>query len=111
MVIRFSYNHFLIHIIKYSFLLNLFMSMESNLENIKELNLENIEEVLSRIRPYLQIDGGDVEAVSIDNDSIVKVRLLGSCNSCPLNLMTLRAGIERTLMLEFPQIIRIESVN
>jgi Fe-S cluster biogenesis protein NfuA len=76
----------------------------------KELNLDNIEEVLSRIRPHLQVDGGDVEVVSIDNDSIVKVRLLGACNTCPLNLMTLRAGIERTLMLEFPQIVRIESV-
>lgn len=76
----------------------------------KELSLENIELVLSKIRPHLQVDGGDVEAVSIVNDSIVKVRLLGACNTCPLNLMTLRAGIERTLMLEFPQIVRIESV-
>ena len=76
----------------------------------KELSLENIEEVLSRIRHYLQVDGGDVEVVSIENENIVKVRLLGACNTCPLNLMTLRAGIERTLMLEFPQIVRIESV-
>ena len=76
----------------------------------KELNLENIEVVLSRILPHLQVDGGDVEVVSIENDTIVKVRLLGACNTCPLNLMTLRAGIERTLMLEFPQIVRIESV-
>jgi Fe-S cluster biogenesis protein NfuA len=76
----------------------------------KELSLENIEVILGRIRPHLQVDGGDVEVVSIENDSIVNVRLLGACNTCPLNLMTLRAGIERTLMLEFPQIVRIESV-
>lgn len=76
-----------------------------------ELKLEDIEKVLSEIRPYLQIDGGDVEAVSIENNSIVRVRLLGACNSCPLNLMTLRAGIERALMLKFPEIIRIESVS
>jgi Fe-S cluster biogenesis protein NfuA len=76
----------------------------------KQLSLDNIEIVLSKIRPHLQVDGGDVEAVSIENDSIVKVRLLGACHTCPLNLMTLRAGIERALMLEFPQIVRIESV-
>lgn len=76
----------------------------------KELNIENIETVLKKIRLYLMMDGGDVEVVSIENDNIVKVRLLGACNTCPLNLMTLRAGIERTLMLEFPQIVRIESV-
>ena len=74
------------------------------------LTIENIEIVLNRIRPYLQVDGGDVEVISIEDNSIVKVRLLGACNSCPLNLMTLRAGIERTLMLEFRDIIRIESV-
>lgn len=76
-----------------------------------ELKIEDIEKVLSEIRPYLQVDGGDVEAVSIENNSIVKVRLLGACNSCPLNLMTLRAGIERALMLKFPEIVRIESVS
>ncbi len=76
-----------------------------------ELKIEDIEKVLAEIRPYLQVDGGDVEAVSVENNSIVKVRLLGACNSCPLNLMTLRAGIERALMLKYPEIIRIESVS
>lgn len=74
------------------------------------LTIENIERALIKIRPHLQVDGGDVEVVSIEDNSIVKVRLLGACNTCPLNLMTLRAGIERSLMLEFPDIIRIESV-
>ena len=76
-----------------------------------ELKIAAIEKVLAEIRPYLQVDGGDVEAVSVENNSIVKVRLLGACNSCPLNLMTLRAGIERALMLKYPEIIRIESVS
>ncbi|MFZ4592007.1 MAG: NifU family protein [Ignavibacteria bacterium] len=76
----------------------------------KELNSENIETVLSKIRPHLQVDGGDIELVSIEDDNTVNVRLLGACNTCPLSLITLRAGIERTLMIEFPQIVRIESV-
>lgn len=75
-----------------------------------KLTIENVEGVLNKLRPYLQVDGGDVEVVSIEDNTIVKVRLLGACNTCPLNLMTLRAGIERSLMLEFPEIIRIESV-
>ncbi len=91
-----------LNILKQILLLNLYM------DNI--ITLEKIESVLCRIRPHLQVDGGDVEVVSIEDNSIVKVRLLGACNSCPLNLMTLRAGIERTLMMEFPEIIRIESV-
>lgn len=74
------------------------------------LSIENVEKALNKLRPHLQVDGGDVEVVSIEDNSIVRVRLLGACNTCPLNLMTLRAGIERSLMLEFPDIIRIESV-
>lgn len=77
---------------------------------MQELNIENINKALDKLRPYLQVDGGDVEAVSISDDKIVSVRLLGACNTCPLNLMTLRAGIERQLMTEFPDIVRVESV-
>jgi len=62
-------------------------------------------------RPYLQIDGGDVELASLDVEhGIVEVRYQGACKTCPLKLMTLRAGIERAIMLEAPEIKRIEEV-
>lgn len=77
---------------------------------MSEIKKEKVEEVLSKLRPYLQIDGGDVELVDITDDNIVKVRLLGACYGCPLNLMTLRAGIERALMKEIPVMKRLESV-
>ncbi len=72
---------------------------------------EQIEEVLKKVRPFLLIDSGDVEFVGIDNENIVKVRLLGSCNGCPMSMMTLRAGIERLIMKELPDVKRVESVN
>jgi Fe-S cluster biogenesis protein NfuA len=72
---------------------------------------DQIEEVLKKVRPFLQIDNGDVEFVGIDNENIVKVRLLGSCNGCPMSLMTLRAGIERLIMKDIPNVKRVESVN
>jgi len=74
------------------------------------IHKEVVENVLNQLRPYLQIDGGDVELVDITEDNIVKVRLLGACYGCPLNLMTLRAGIERALMKEIPEMKRLESV-
>lgn len=76
-----------------------------------ELTMENVERVLSRVRPYLQTDDGDVEVISIREGGIVNVRLLGNCRNCPLSLVTLRAGIERALMQEIPSVTRIESVN
>ena len=70
-----------------------------------------IEQSLVRIRPYLQVDGGDVELVKVTENGIVEVRLTGSCASCPMSLMTLRAGIERALMLDHEGVIRVEQVR
>ncbi|HMS64014.1 MAG TPA: NifU family protein [Ignavibacteria bacterium] len=76
-----------------------------------ELTEIKVEEVLNKVRPYLQLDGGDVELIKIAEGGIVKVRLLGNCKGCPLSMMTLRAGIERALMQEMPDVTRIESIN
>jgi Fe-S cluster biogenesis protein NfuA len=43
---------------------------------------EKIEELISKIRPSLQADGGDIELVSIE-DNVVKVKLKGACGTCP----------------------------
>lgn len=72
----------------------------------KKINL-----VLEKIRPYLKKDGGDVMLDKISDDGIVDLKLLGSCHTCPLRPMTLRAGIERALMHEIPEIKRIECFN
>jgi len=53
------------------------------------------------IRPGLQMDGGDIALVKIENNDIY-VRLVGSCSSCPSSIMTLRMGVERLLQEEFP---------
>lgn len=74
------------------------------------ISADEIKKVLNSIRPFLQADDGDVELVEISEDGIVKVRLLGACEQCPLSVMTLRAGIERALMREIPGIKRIEAV-
>ena len=70
-----------------------------------------IQKALDNIRPYLQADNGDVELVDVTEDGIVKVRLLGSCEICPLSVMTLRAGIERAIMKDVPSVKRVEAVS
>lgn len=72
---------------------------------------EKILAVLEKIRPYLQIDGGDVEFVSVDENGIVELKLIGACKDCALKPMTLRAGIERAIMHEVSEIKRIECLN
>lgn len=70
-----------------------------------------IEQTLDKVRPYLKVDGGDVELVQMTPEGIVEVRLLGSCVLCPMSIMTLRAGIERALMLEHEEVKRVEQVR
>ncbi len=72
---------------------------------------EDIQLALNNIRPYLQADNGDIELVEVTDDGIVKVKLLGACEICPLSVMTLRAGVERAIMREVPAVKRIEAIS
>ena len=71
---------------------------------------KQVKEVLDKIRPSLQADGGDVELVDIV-DGIVKVRLKGACAGCPMSQMTLKNGIEKFLKREVPEVIAVEGVK
>jgi Fe-S cluster biogenesis protein NfuA len=71
---------------------------------------KEILKALEKVRPFLQADNGDVELVEVSDDGIVKVRLLGACELCPLSILTLRAGIERSIMNDVPGVKRIEAV-
>lgn len=71
---------------------------------------DKVEAALNKIRPQLQMDGGDVELVAIDPDGVVKVRLKGACGGCPMSQMTLKMGIERILKKEVPEVKEVVSL-
>ncbi|AJY75755.1 NifU family protein [Paenibacillus beijingensis] len=68
-------------------------------ENAQSTMYDEVLDVLDKLRPFLQRDGGDVELVDVE-DGIVKLRLMGACGSCPSSTITLKAGIERALLEE-----------
>ena len=70
---------------------------------------EKVEAVLDKIRPFLQADGGSVELVGIEG-SVVKVRLMGACGSCPMSQMTLKMGVERAIKEEVPEVTEVVNV-
>lgn len=70
---------------------------------------DQVLEVLDKLRPFLQRDGGDVELVDVE-DGIVKLKLMGACGSCPSSTITLKAGIERALMEEIEGIEEVVQV-
>jgi Fe-S cluster biogenesis protein NfuA len=71
---------------------------------------EKIEDVLNKIKPSLQADGGDVELIEVGEDGVVKVRLMGACGSCPMSQMTLKMGIEKILKKEIPEVVEVIAV-
>lgn len=72
---------------------------------------DQVEAALDSIRPYLEADGGNVSIEEITPENVVKVKLLGSCGSCPMSIMTLKAGIEQAIKKAVPEITAIEAIN
>ncbi|MGI6466025.1 MAG: NifU family protein [Sphaerochaetaceae bacterium] len=56
--------------------------------------VDKVKDAIENIRPDLQMDGGDIELVSVDGND-VHVRLKGACVGCPMSQMTLKNGVER----------------
>jgi Fe-S cluster biogenesis protein NfuA len=73
--------------------------------------LSQVEAALDTIRPYLEADGGNVSVEEITPEGVVKLILLGSCGSCPMSIMTLKAGIEQAIKKAVPQVTAIEAIN
>jgi Fe-S cluster biogenesis protein NfuA len=70
---------------------------------------EKVQEVLDKIRPLLQRDGGDIQLIDVV-DGVVKVKLQGACGSCPMSAMTLKMGVEKQLKQELPDIKEVVAV-
>jgi Fe-S cluster biogenesis protein NfuA len=71
---------------------------------------EQVIDVINRIRPYLNSDGGDVEFVRFEN-GIVYVRLVGACAGCAMQDATLKDGLEALLLEEVPGVIEVVNVS
>ncbi len=72
---------------------------------------ERVEKALDSIRPYLVADGGNVKILEITDANVVKLELLGSCGSCPMSTMTLKAGVEESIRRAVPEVTAVEAVN
>ena len=89
---------------------------------------EVVNKSLDDIRPYIEADGGYLEFVEIEYNldevvrdyygvkdgeeaAIVKVRLHGACTSCAMSSQTLKMGIEKHLVMTFPEIVGVIQVE
>lgn len=66
---------------------------------------------LERIRPAMQLDGGDIHLVQwVAEEGLVRVALSGACSGCHASTMTMTLGVERTLKSLVPEVRAVEAV-
>ena len=65
---------------------------------------QRIEEAIgARVRPYIQMHGGDLEIIELTPENVLKVRMHGACVGCSASAITLQMGVQQILFDEFPE--------
>ena len=81
-----------------------------SIDNKNQL-IQEVDTALEEIRPFLKVDGGDIEVVDITDDMVVQVKWIGNCEMCNMSAMTMRAGIEEAVKGKIPGIKAIIAIN
>lgn len=71
-----------------------------------------VAEAIEAIRPVIQMDGGDIRLVELDQSTgVVTVELSGACVGCAASSMTLKAGVERILTDRVPGVTQVNALG
>ena len=64
---------------------------------------EKIKEIIDKLRPFLISECGNIEFVKYE-DNIVYIRMMGACANCEMLDLTLKDGIEASIISEIPEV-------
>ena len=73
--------------------------------------IQRIEATLEQLRPYLNADSGDIQLLEVTDDMVARVQLLGACSNCSMSMMTMKAGVEQSILRAVPEIKAVEAVS
>jgi Fe-S cluster biogenesis protein NfuA len=82
---------------------------QSAVEPAEDLEAQ-VDRVLEEMRPYIHSHGGEVNVIEVTPEGIARLQMVGSCNGCPMSMLTMRLGIERLLAEKLPQLKGAEAV-
>lgn len=86
------------------------MNMSKVKQVVKSTDIKKLLE--DKIKPFIQMDGGDIEFVDFnDAEGVVKVKLSGACVGCGLADITLKLGVEKELRKRFPDIKEVITID
>lgn len=69
-----------------------------------------INEVLDKIKPFLESDGGSLEFIKFENGNVY-IKLSGACSHCSMIDYTIKDGIEATLVEEIPEVVSVIRID
>lgn len=73
--------------------------------------VKRIKEILENyIKPAVEMDGGAIRFVSYQN-GVLNLDMQGACSGCPSSMVTLKAGIERIMKKNIPEVQEVISDN
>ncbi|MDX1665580.1 MAG: NifU family protein [Saprospiraceae bacterium] len=72
---------------------------------------KRVDKALDSVRPHLAVDGGDVELVDITDEKVVMIKWLGTCETCSMSAMTLKAGVEQAIKGRIPEVTGVKAIN
>ena len=67
---------------------------------------QKVQKIIEKVRPYIQMHGGDVEIVEI-KDGVVKLKVSGACAHCSLSYMTYNEMVGGLIKSEVPEVKEI----
>jgi Fe-S cluster biogenesis protein NfuA len=71
---------------------------------------KRLQDAFEKVRPYMQSHGGNIELLSLEND-IARVKLEGTCKTCPSSTVTLELAVRRAVEEACPDLLGFEVVN
>ena len=71
---------------------------------------EKIKEMVEKMRPYLNMDGGDIEFIKYE-DGYVYIKLTGACANCMFQDNTVDEGLFEMFKSEIPEIKGVINVS
>lgn len=74
-----------------------------------EQEKEKIIEIINKLKPFLINDGGNIEFVKYE-DNIVYIKMMGACANCEMLDLTLKEGIETSIISEIPEVKEVVNI-
>lgn len=71
---------------------------------------DKIKELIAKIRPYINMDGGDIEFIKYE-ENYVYIKLSGACRNCLFQDNTINEGLLQLFQSEIPEIAGIINVD